>query len=67
MPPVEVVIMPGVGHFLMMQDPERFNGLLRAVIDGFSRMNRRDSSVRERVQGDDREDGSGCQSRRRDD
>jgi len=30
---VEVVFMPGVGHFLMMEDPERFNGILRTVID----------------------------------
>jgi pimeloyl-ACP methyl ester carboxylesterase len=30
---VEVVLMPGVGHFLMMEDPERFNPLLRAAID----------------------------------
>jgi pimeloyl-ACP methyl ester carboxylesterase len=25
---VEVVEMPGVGHFLMLEDPERFNALL---------------------------------------
>jgi pimeloyl-ACP methyl ester carboxylesterase len=30
---VEVVIMPGVGHFPMMEDPERFNRLLSKVID----------------------------------
>ncbi|MDQ3138223.1 MAG: alpha/beta hydrolase [Gemmatimonadota bacterium] len=30
---VEVVLMSGVGHFLMMEDPERFNPLLRTVID----------------------------------
>jgi len=30
---VEVVIMPGVGHFLMMEDPERFNRLLETEID----------------------------------
>ena len=29
---VEVLFMPGVGHFAMMEDPERFNGLLRAAI-----------------------------------
>jgi pimeloyl-ACP methyl ester carboxylesterase len=34
---VEVVVMPGVGHFLMMEDPERFNGLLRKVLDRFGR------------------------------
>jgi pimeloyl-ACP methyl ester carboxylesterase len=34
---VEVVIMSGVGHFLMMEDPERFNALLRRVIDKFVR------------------------------
>lgn len=32
---VEVVIMSGVGHFLMMEDRERFNQLLRKVIDKF--------------------------------
>ena len=30
---VEVVIMSGVGHFLMMEDPERFNALLKKAID----------------------------------
>ena len=25
--------MSGVGHFLMMEDPERFNRILRTVID----------------------------------
>jgi pimeloyl-ACP methyl ester carboxylesterase len=34
---VEVVVMPGVGHFLMMEDPERFNPILRTVIDRFVR------------------------------
>jgi len=34
---VEVVLMPGVGHFLMMEDPARFNQLLRTVIDRFDR------------------------------
>ncbi len=34
---VEVVVMSGVGHFLMMEDPERFNRLLRSVIDGMLR------------------------------
>jgi pimeloyl-ACP methyl ester carboxylesterase len=34
---VEVVIMSGVGHFLMMEDPERFNALLRRVVDKFVR------------------------------
>jgi len=34
---VEVVFMSGVGHFLMMEDPERFNRLLRTVIDKFVR------------------------------
>jgi pimeloyl-ACP methyl ester carboxylesterase len=32
---VQVVIMPGVGHFLMMEDPNRFNQLLSTVIDKF--------------------------------
>jgi pimeloyl-ACP methyl ester carboxylesterase len=30
---VEVVIMPGVGHFLMMEDPDRFNELLSSTLD----------------------------------
>jgi pimeloyl-ACP methyl ester carboxylesterase len=30
---VNVVLMPGVGHFLMMEDPERFNHLLSEVIE----------------------------------
>lgn len=30
---VEVVIMPGAGHFLMLEDPERFNRLLAGIID----------------------------------
>jgi pimeloyl-ACP methyl ester carboxylesterase len=30
---VQVMLMPGAGHFLMMEDPERFNGFLRAAID----------------------------------
>jgi pimeloyl-ACP methyl ester carboxylesterase len=29
---VEVMIMPGVGHFLHMEDPERFNGLLMNAV-----------------------------------
>ena len=34
---VEVVLMPGVGHFLMMEDPERFNRILGTVIDKLAR------------------------------
>jgi pimeloyl-ACP methyl ester carboxylesterase len=34
---VRVVLMPGVGHFLMMEDPERFNRLLRTEIDSLVR------------------------------
>ena len=30
---VRVVVMPGVGHFLMMEDPPRFNLLLREVVE----------------------------------
>jgi pimeloyl-ACP methyl ester carboxylesterase len=30
---VHVMIMPGVGHFAMMEAPERFNRLLRTAID----------------------------------
>ena len=29
---VDVIIMPGVGHFLMMEDPKRFNELLETAI-----------------------------------
>lgn len=29
---VEALIMTGVGHFLMMEDPERFNELLETTI-----------------------------------
>ena len=28
----DVIIMPGVGHFLFLEDPARFNGLLRTAI-----------------------------------
>ncbi len=34
---IEVVPMPGVGHFLMMEDPERFNRLLSKVLDDLVR------------------------------
>ena len=34
---VQVILMPGVGHFLMMEDPPRFNGLLSAAIDRLQR------------------------------
>jgi pimeloyl-ACP methyl ester carboxylesterase len=34
---VEVVIMTGVGHFLMMEDPERFNPILKTVIEKLAR------------------------------
>jgi pimeloyl-ACP methyl ester carboxylesterase len=30
---VEVMIMPGVGHFLQLEDADRFNALLRAAVD----------------------------------
>ena len=29
---VDVVIMPGVGHFLMMEDPMQFNRLLKTIV-----------------------------------
>ena len=32
---VKTVLMPGVGHFLMMEDPETFNRLLGETIEGF--------------------------------
>jgi pimeloyl-ACP methyl ester carboxylesterase len=34
---VEVLILPGVGHFVMMEDPERFNTLLRVAIGKLGR------------------------------
>lgn len=33
---VEAKIMPGVGHFLMMEDPAAFNGLLLSTVAGYS-------------------------------
>jgi sigma-B regulation protein RsbQ len=30
---VEPVVMPGVAHFLMLEDPEGFNRLLEQVLD----------------------------------
>ena len=30
---VEVVLMPGVGHFAQLEDPERFNALLKKIVD----------------------------------
>jgi pimeloyl-ACP methyl ester carboxylesterase len=32
---VEAVLMPGVGHFLMLEDPEAFNRLLAKTVEGF--------------------------------
>ena len=32
---VDVVLVPNVGHFMMMEDPERFNATLMDVIEGF--------------------------------
>lgn len=34
---VEVMIMPGVGHFLQLEDAERFNALLRVGVDKMRR------------------------------
>jgi len=34
---VEVIMMPGVDHFLFMEDPARFNGLLATAIDRLAR------------------------------
>ncbi len=34
---VRAVLMPGVGHFLMMEDPETFNRLLGETIEDFAR------------------------------
>lgn len=32
---VKAVIMPGVGHFPMIEDPEAFNHVLEEALDGF--------------------------------
>ena len=34
---VRPVHMPGAGHFLMLEDPETFNRILRETIDAFPR------------------------------
>lgn len=34
---VQVIFMPGVGHFLMMEDPQRFNSLLSTAIGRLNR------------------------------
>ncbi|MGH2554689.1 MAG: alpha/beta fold hydrolase [Actinomycetota bacterium] len=47
---VESVLMPGVGHFLMMEDPETFNRLLDETIEEFK------ESARVRVRPSDQED-----------
>jgi pimeloyl-ACP methyl ester carboxylesterase len=36
---VRTVLMPRVGHFLMLEDPEAFNRMLGQTIDGFTRDN----------------------------
>jgi pimeloyl-ACP methyl ester carboxylesterase len=33
---VETVLMPGVGHFLLLEDAERFNRLLEEIVEGFA-------------------------------
>lgn len=38
---VEVVIMPGVGHFLMMEDAKRFNELLKIVVQKLAKQGHR--------------------------
>ncbi len=38
---VETVLMPGAGHFLMMEDPETFNRLLGGTVERFQAMRRR--------------------------
>ena len=30
----EVVLMSGVGHFVMMEDPDTFNRLLSEIVEG---------------------------------
>jgi pimeloyl-ACP methyl ester carboxylesterase len=39
---VDVTVMSGVGHFLMMEDPERFNEILIGVVEA---LHRRESAV----------------------
>jgi pimeloyl-ACP methyl ester carboxylesterase len=34
---VKAVLMPGVGHFLMLEDPDTFNRLLGEAIEDFRR------------------------------
>ena len=34
---VDVVVMPGVGHFLQLENPQGFNSLLRAQVDKLTR------------------------------
>jgi pimeloyl-ACP methyl ester carboxylesterase len=34
---IEIVILPGLGHFLMMEDPKRFNEALERVIINFTK------------------------------
>jgi pimeloyl-ACP methyl ester carboxylesterase len=34
---VRSVVLPGAGHFLMLEDPDGFNRLLAEVVDGFAR------------------------------
>jgi pimeloyl-ACP methyl ester carboxylesterase len=34
---VEVMIMPGFGHFLMMENPKRFNDVLKKAIDSLNK------------------------------
>lgn len=34
---VEVILIPDVGHFMMMEDPAAFNAMLREVVEGFLR------------------------------
>jgi sigma-B regulation protein RsbQ len=33
---MKTVLMSGVGHFLMMEDPDAFNSLLDETIEGFT-------------------------------
>jgi pimeloyl-ACP methyl ester carboxylesterase len=34
---VRAVVLPGSGHFLMLEDPHGFNRLLAEVVDGFAK------------------------------
>jgi hypothetical protein len=48
---VETVLMPGVGHFLMMENPEEFNRLLINTVEGSAPDDRGRGPVQDAVAG----------------